>query len=160
MEAAISGHREPQLGDVKISRRAALVGCMAAAVILAPAFAQVVIPQPSTPLRAAVLDALRPVVEKEIGGAIEFVVSSIRILNDWAYVSARPQRPGGAPINWLATKFRKDWQNDAMSDLVLALLRRQVGSWGVVEYEIGPTDVSWVEWIKKHNLPRVLFIDQ
>jgi len=142
------------------SRRTLLGACFGAVVFSTPAFAQVTIPQPGTPLRATILDALRPVVAKEIGGQIEFVVSTIRVLNGWAYVSAKPQRPGGAPIDWRATKFRKAWEQDMMSDLVLALLQLRDDGWRVVEYEIGPTDVSWVEWIKQHNLPRLLFIDK
>jgi len=143
-----------------MSRRALLGACIAVAALPRAAFAQVTIPQPGSAQRGAILNALRPVVAKEIGGDIEFVVSTIRMLNGWAYVSAKPQRPGGAPIDWRATKFRKAWEQDMMSDLVLALLQLQGGDWRVVEYEIGPTDVSWVEWIKQHNLPRILFIDK
>ena len=146
---------------VGCSRRALLGACWGAVVLSGPAFAQVSIPQPGTPLRATILNALRPVVAKEIGGDIEFVVSTIRVLNGWAYVSVKPQRPGGAPIDWHATKFRKAWEQDMMSDLILALLQQQQsGEWRVIEYEIGPTDVSWVEWIKQHKLPHALFSDE
>lgn len=114
-------------------------------------------PPPGSPLRASVLDGLRPTVQQEIGGAIEFVVSDLRVLGDWAYVAARPQRPGGAPIQWNATKFRQAWADDTMSDLVLALLRADGRGWRVVEYAIGPTDVIWEEWMQTHRLPRRLF---
>ncbi len=163
MEAVIleaqARRRAQRIGGI-ISRRVVLGACIAAVTLPRAAFAQVAIPQPGTPLRAAILDALRPVVAKEIGGDIEFVVSTIRVLNGWAYVSAKPQRPGGAPIDWRATKFRRAWEQDMMSDLVLGLLQLQGGTWSVIEYEIGPTDVSWVEWIKQHSLPRILFIDK
>jgi hypothetical protein len=43
------------------------------------------------------------------------------------------------------------------SGLVLALLRRQGGSWTVAEYVVGPTDVAWIEWAKKYKLPNDLF---
>ena len=114
-------------------------------------------PPPGSPLRASVLDGLRPTVQREIGGPIEFVVSELRVRQDWAYVAAKPQRPGGVPIQWRATKFRDAWTNDAMSDLVLALLRSKGPRWHVVEYAIGPTDVIWGEWMKRPRLPRQLF---
>jgi hypothetical protein len=114
-------------------------------------------PPAGSALRKSVLDGLRPTVQSEIGGPIEFVVSELRVLQDWAYVSAKPQRPGGAPIPWSATKFREAWANDAMSDLVLALLRADGGAWRVVDYAIGPTDVIWEGWMKTHRLPRRLF---
>ena len=116
-------------------------------------------PPPGSPLRASVLDGLRPTVQQEIGGTIEFVVSDLRVLQDWAYVAAKPQRPGGAPIQWSATKFRQAWADDTMSDLVLALLRTDGRGWRVVEYAIGPTDVIWEEWMQAHRLPRRLFAD-
>jgi hypothetical protein len=145
------------------SRRATLMilfGAMDGALSLRPARAQVTKPQPGTQLRANILDALRPTVQAEIGGDIEFVVDDLRVLGDWAYVNARPQRPGGRPIDWRATKFRKARELDAMSDLVLALLRRDSDSWKVVEYVIGPTDVAWEAWIEPHHLQRRLFIDE
>lgn len=139
---------------------AVFLALVAGTLLVRPAHAQVIKPAPGTPLRSGILNALRPSVQAEIGGDIVFAVSQIRVLHDWAYVSARPQRAGGKPIDWLATKFRKDWEADAMSDLVLALLRRQGDEWKVVECEIGPTDVSWVEWIKTYGIPRRLFIDE
>jgi hypothetical protein len=114
-------------------------------------------PPPGSALRASVLDGLRPTVQAEIGGPIQLVVNELRVLQDWAYVAARPQRPGGAPIQWNATKFREAWASDTMSDLVLALLRADGRGWRVVEYAIGPTDVIWEEWMQTHRLPRPLF---
>jgi hypothetical protein len=124
-----------------------------------PVLAQDTFPRGS-PLRAGVLEGLRPTVQAEIGGSVEFVVSELRVLQDWAYVAAKPQRPGGVPISWDATKFRDAWASDTMSELVLALLRAEGGGWRVVEYAIGPTDVVWEEWLKMHRLPRRLFADR
>jgi hypothetical protein len=47
-----------------------------------------------------------------------------------------------------------------MSDLVLALLRRQGEGWQVIKCVIGPTDVVWEDWIRSYNLPRALFTNQ
>jgi hypothetical protein len=114
-------------------------------------------PPPGSPLRANILDGLRPTVQAEIGGPIQLVVNELRVLQNWAYVAARPQRPDGAPIEWHATKFRQAWADDTMSDLVLALLWTDGHGWRVIESAIGPTDVIWEEWVAKHRLPRQLF---
>ena len=95
-----------------VSRRRMLQtmpAAFAAATLPSQASAQVVTPAAGSSLRKQILDGLRPTVAKEIGGAIEFVVDELRVLHDWAYVNARPQRPGGAPINWLATKYAQAW---------------------------------------------------
>jgi hypothetical protein len=137
-----------------------LLGAMGSALSLRSARAQVTKPQPGTQLRANILDAFRPTVQAEIGGNIEFVVDDLRVLGDWAYVNARPQRPGGRPIDWRATKFREAREAGAISDVALALLRQDGNSWRVVEYAIGPTDVAWEDWIVPHHLQRRLFIDE
>jgi hypothetical protein len=143
-------------------RRAIAAQLVLASAVLWPwiARAEVVLPAPGSALRKQVLDALRPAVMHEIGGEIEFVVNELRVLAQWAYVNARPQRPGGQPIDWRATKYRRDWEQDMMSDLVLALLRRQGESWQVIKCVIGPTDVVWEDWIRSYNLPRALFTNQ
>lgn len=120
----------------------------------------VVSPPKGSALRAEVLDALRPVMEIEIGGQIIFVVRTLNVTGDWAFVSADPKRPGGHPIDWRKTRFRSDYEADMFSGLVLALLRRENGRWTVAEYAIGPTDVAWVEWLEKHKLAEDLFMSE
>jgi hypothetical protein len=123
-----------------------------------PAAAQVSTPPQGSPLRTQILDALRPRIEADIGGRIVFVVSVIHVANDWAFVQAKPQRSGGAPIDWRATRFRQDFEQDLMSDLVLGLLRRTGGRWTLVTGVVGPTDVVWENWVKQYQLPRELFL--
>jgi hypothetical protein len=124
----------------------------------AQAVAQVTTPGPGSSLRARILDAFRPRIQAEIGGRIEFVVNVIHVMNEWAFVQVRPRRPGGAPIDWRATRFRQDFEQDLMSDLVLGLLRRSGGRWTVVNGAMGPTDVAWENWVRQYQLPRALFL--
>ncbi len=70
-----------------------LAAVFGAGLLSAPGQAQTT-PLPGSPLRADILNALRPTVQNEIGGAVEFVVRELRVLQNWAFVSARPQRPG------------------------------------------------------------------
>jgi hypothetical protein len=151
------------LGIARASRRQAIAGLialLAGAALPARAHAEVFTPPRGSELRADILDALRPTVADEIGGAIEFVVSSLRVQGNWAYASVRPQRPNGLPIDWSTTKFRREWDEGVMSDDVLALLRRDAGGWRVVEYVIGPTDVYWENWIEPNRVQRRLFTDE
>ena len=128
-----------------------------AALLTPPVLAQSITPPPGSALRAEILNAYRPSVEAQLGAPVEFVVDALNVMGDWAFVEARPQRPGGAPIDWRATKFRKAFEADMMSDLVLGLLHRTGGGWQVVENAIGPTDVAWEDWLKPYNLRRELF---
>jgi hypothetical protein len=115
-------------------------------------------PARGSTLRAEILDALRPNIERETGGPVQFVITALNVMGPWAYVDAKPQRPDGRPINWRATKFRQAYEADMFSGLVLALLLQRLdGSWIVVGTFIGPTDVAWYEWVDKYKLPEALF---
>jgi hypothetical protein len=125
---------------------------------LGPAAARPIISPPKgSPLRAEVLNALRPTIAKETGGPVIFVVHALNVMGEWAYAEGEPLRPNGQAVDWRKTKFREAFAADMFSGLVLALLRRQGGSWTVAEYVVGPTDVAWIEWAKKYKLPNDLF---
>jgi hypothetical protein len=125
---------------------------------IVPAAAQAIVSPPKgSPLRAEVLNALRPVVEKETGGRVVFAVHALNVMGEWAYADVEPLQPNGSKVDWRKTKFRRDFEADMFSGLVLALLRKQGGSWQVVEIAVGPTDVAWIEWQKQHKLPEALF---
>jgi hypothetical protein len=140
-----------------LSRRTVLLA-LACFTVVTSAAAQMTPPRGS-PLRAELMDALRPTVMTEIGGPIEFVVKELRVMAPWAYAFVRPQRPGGTPIDWSRTKFREDYRQGTMGDDVMALLRHDGARWTVVEYAIGPTDVTWDGWRQERRLPRRLFSD-
>ncbi len=144
--------------ESQLSLSRLVIGFVFALLWVGPALAQpVVSPARGSALRADVLDALRPTVERETDGPVIFVVNTLNVMGDWAYVDTDPRRPSGGKIDWRRTKFRDAFEADMFSGLVLALLRRQGGHWRVVETAIGPTDVAWVEWATKHKLPKALF---
>lgn len=107
--------------------------------------------------RATILDALRPVVEADLSAPIGFRLSRIDVYRDWAYVSCIPTR-GKFRLDWAKTKYGKALAQDMMTNMILALLRREGNGWKVVEYALGPTDATWEEWIPKYRLPRSLFV--
>ena len=97
----------------------------------------------SPPERKAVLDALRPAVERKLGPNVEFVVQVIRVEGGWAFVMADPQRKGGRPIDGQRI-FGEDFDN--MDGLrVDAVLQRKNDRWKVVDYGIGATDVWYCD---------------
>ncbi len=114
-------------------------------------------PERNNPLRAELLDALRPTIQAETGGPVSFVVGTINVMGEWAYIGATPVRRNGSPIDWRATKFREAFDADMFSGLVMALLRRDAKGWTVVAFVVGPTDVYWYDWVEKYKLPEALF---
>lgn len=94
-------------------------------------------PERGTAQRAAIMDALRPAIERELGGPIEFVVQRAAVQDGWALVIAEPQRPGGGaitPPSGFDTEFR-----DGLT--VNGILRFTGRGWTLVDHAIGPTDV-------------------
>jgi hypothetical protein len=90
--------------------------------------------------RAAIMDALRPAIERKLGGAVEFVVRRAAVQNGWALVIADPQRPGGGRID-----PKRHFPNEVIEFMdgltVNAILRFSGGGWTLVDHAIGPTDV-------------------
>jgi hypothetical protein len=138
--------------------RKTIIAFVALLLMAAAAAAQpIVSPERGNPLRAEILNALRPTVEKETEGPVIFVVHALNVMGGWAYTEVTPQRPGGKRVDWRKTKFRDAFEADMFSGLVLALLQKRSGAWAVVDYVVGPTDVYWENWLSKYKLPRDLF---
>lgn len=121
-----------------MSRGLALV---AALVAVLPAAAQA---QVQGAQRRAILDALRPPIERRLGGPVEFVVRRIGVRNGWALVIADPQRPGGGRID--ARRYFSADDLETMDGLTVnGVLRLSNGRWRLVDHAIGPTDVWYCD---------------
>ncbi|WP_323035903.1 hypothetical protein [Pararhodobacter sp.] len=114
-------------------------------------------PPRGAPLRQALLDTARVPVEAALGRPILFMVSTLRTAGDWAFLMGTPLEVDGTGFDWLTTPLARDWQADAMSDVVMVLMARQDGQWRVVDHVIGPTDVHWIGWMQIYALPEALF---
>lgn len=102
--------------------------------------------------RSAILDTLRPAVEAEMRGAVEFVVTTIRASPNWAFVQVEPQRPGGGAIDPEKTGFAGG--ADMMDGLtVFALMTFQSGRWNLIDHMVGPTDVGYADWQQRYGAP-------
>jgi hypothetical protein len=121
------------------------------------AWAQIETPAQGTPLRAAILDAVRGHAVAELGVPIEFVVNDIRVLGEWAYVDATPQRPGGGDIFYVYTRYQAAVDAGAFDANAIALLRLTPAGWLVYEYSFGATDVAWLPWMDFYPVPPEVF---
>ena len=65
-------------------------------------------PPQGTRLRKELLDAARPVFEKETEGPVEFVVHRLNVMDGWAFGDVFLQRPGGRKIDWSKTKYAEE----------------------------------------------------
>ena len=81
-------------------------------------------PRRGSPLRKAVLDALRQEVKRIHGLDVVFVVKHLKVKNGWAWAHTLPQSPDGS---------------NRYED-VSALLQLQDGAWTVVEIPCGEVE--------------------
>ncbi len=116
-------------------------------------------PPPGSPLRKAILEGLRPTIQKDLGGmAVQFVVKKLSVLNGWAFLEGEVQKKGGGKIDFLKTRYAEDVRSEAFDGPTLFALVRQRGkSWKCVAFAIGPTDVAYATWGKTYGAPRQLF---
>lgn len=100
---------------------------------------------PGDPERRILLDLLRPVLELEMRGPVEFRVKSARTLKGWGLVRVEPQRPGGRRIAMEETVFAEEPFMDGLT--TDALFRRQDGRWYLITHVVGPSDAASSNWI-------------
>jgi hypothetical protein len=106
-------------------------------------------PARGTAQRNAILNTIRPAVEADLRGRVEFTVTCLQVENGWALANLEPQRPGGRPIEE-GTLPDSDFR-DGLT--VTAILRFQNRRWRLVDHAIGATDV-WYEGQVPRSLTR------
>ena len=139
-----------QLAAVPIALAASLMLITAAA-------AQVTTPPRGSPLRAQLMDALRPMVEAEVGKPVEFVVIDLNVLGEWAFAHVRPQRPGGGAIPYVYSRYQAAVDAGVFEGTVMALLRQTPAGWLVYQYSLGATDIPYVDWPSYYPVPIDIF---
>lgn len=105
-------------------------------------------PERGTATRKALMDALRPHAEWQLGAPVEFVVHDLRRAGDLAFAMVRAQRPGGGQIDIYATPAyrRGELEPEIQDGTELQALYRKVGAtWVAVHWALGATDV-WFAW--------------
>lgn len=101
-------------------------------------------PARGTPLRATLLDALRPHIEWALGPPVEFRVWEMRRAGDVAFFSGMAQRPGGGEIDIADTPAARREQIDPQvgdGATIQALYKLSGETWVAVHWGISATDI-------------------
>jgi len=101
-------------------------------------------PKRGTAERKMLMNALRPLAERDLGAPVEFIIYDLRVSGNRAFASVQPQRPGGKQIDIHSTPgyARGDLSTDMMDGTHMNALYVKSGSiWVVMEHSIGATDV-------------------
>ncbi|MGC9371231.1 MAG: hypothetical protein ACP5DX_16975 [Paracoccaceae bacterium] len=127
--------------------RTILIACLCLVATAADA-ADWTVPQRGSATRAALMDAIRPHAEWELGRPVEFVVRELRVAGDLGFAMLKAQRPGGVPIDMHDTPIarRGGFDADIAEASELQVLYRKSGqTWVAVHWMIGATD-PWFTW--------------
>lgn len=109
-------------------------------------------PQPGSAERVAILDAMRPQVEAAMRGPVVFVIDTMNVAEDWAFVIGYPQRPDGSAIDPSETGYASEI--DYMDGLTtIALLRFANNRWNLIDLHTGATDASFTIWPQLFGVP-------
>lgn len=114
-------------------------------------------PAPQTPERKAIADALRVPVQAKLKKSVVFKIDHLKVQDGWAFLRGVPQRPDGKPIDYRDTPYRERIKLGMFDDGISALLKKEGDRWAVVTYDIGATDVVYLDWPEKHKAPPAIF---
>lgn len=114
-------------------------------------------PEKGSPERAAILNALRAPVEKELKQKIQFAVQNFNVQGNWAFLAGEPQGMNGGQPDYTNTEYQKRIDFGAFDHGIFALLKKTGGKWKVVTYQIGCTDVCYLGWDNEYEAPKAIF---
>lgn len=102
-------------------------------------------PERGSPERQALMEVLRPKVQSVVGQPVVFVISWLRVGENWAFAVVEPVSPDGRPIEPSNTRLYRERNPDAIDGLRTEAIWRKIGgTWQVEEFAVGATDV-WYE---------------
>ena len=116
-----------------------------------------VIPNPGSPERAAILDSARDAIGEEIGRTVQFVVERLAVQGQWAFLYAHMQASDGGPVDYARTPMAEAAEAGYVSQVYAGLLEKEDGEWVVRAQSIGPTDMAWQPWAEEYGVSEELF---
>lgn len=106
------------------------------------------------PLRKTLLDALRPVIERDLGQPVQFVVNTLRKQNDWAFAVVEPRTVAGGDVDFTRTRHAEAVRAGAFDGgTTVALLQRDGEKWVVRAFDVGSTDLPYESWPEQYGAP-------
>ncbi len=96
---------------------------------------------------------------KEVNGQkIVFVIHTLNVMGDWAFINSSLQLANGKPVNWSKTKYREDAKAGDIENNAIGLFRRNSqGQWIVLETSFNATDAWYIEWAKLYRISDKIF---
>lgn len=111
-----------------------------------------------SPDRLMILDLLRTKVKPQIKQDVSFVVRSLQIKNNYAFLKGNVRDAKGGKIDFSKTIFKNDEKEGMFDgDPVYALFKKVNGKWKYLVHAIGPTDVVYACWASTYKAPKQLF---
>ena len=114
-------------------------------------------PEKGSAERKAILDALRIPVEKELKQKVVFAAENFNVAGNWAFLGGAPQTPDGGVPNYSGTPYGRAKQAGMFDNNFFAVLKKTAGSWKIVRYSIGCTDVCYADWWRRYKAPKAIF---
>jgi hypothetical protein len=106
--------------------------------------------------RKQIMDAVRPNYEHFLHQKVILEVDIARTEGDYAFVRVIPRQPNGKPIDFRHTPYAAAHAHGGFSDGGESLVKRQNGKWHVLAWEMGHTDVGYVDWPQKYGCSNAL----
>jgi len=109
--------------------------------------------------RESILEAMRVTVEKDLGQPVQLDAFMVNLAPPYAAVRAFAVRPDGEDVDYSGIPKYAQMVAAGMFDPGIdGLLRKTDGTWAVVVWEVGPTDVRTEPWVERYGVPEELFL--
>ncbi|MEM7147013.1 MAG: hypothetical protein AAF591_17915 [Verrucomicrobiota bacterium] len=120
---------------------------------------KIVTPQRGSQIRKDICDAFRVPMKKEVDGQdIVFVIHTLNVMGDWAFINSSLQLANGKEVDWKKAGLIVDPDVDFVENSAIGLLKKNSrGNWSVIAHSFNHTDVVWIDWDKKHGVSKKLF---
>ena len=108
--------------------------------------------------RTNILNILRNKVKPQIKQDVTFLVRSLQIKNDYAFLKGNVKYANGQEIDFRKTIFKEEFEAGMFDgSSIYALLKKANGKWKYLVHAIGPTDVVYACWASIYKAPKQLF---
>jgi hypothetical protein len=110
--------------------------------------------------RAEVVDLVRAAAAADLRTEVVLDVRRFAVSDRWAFLTATPRTPAGAPIDRRAKHSAHVVADGNVNDGLCALAERRNGAWTLVRMVIGSTDAPYAAWPEKYGVPRELLFGE